>query len=207
MKPMNSILYPLLFCLWAGFAATAQAQPQSEDDRGPMAGMMHGDKGQSEYRHGGHWMADISDEQRSELKRIKAEHIKKQAPLKARMKALKVELMAMALSDAPDKAAADKKIDEMLDLKRQMLQNKVEKVSASRKALDEQQRALYDIHVMKKAAKGGRHGDGHMGRGMGHGMGMGGMGYGMGMGGMGHGMGMGGKGYGMGHGMGYGMGR
>ena len=199
MKTMNSILYPLVFCLWAGFAATTQAQPQAEDGRGPMAGMMQGDKGQGEYRHGGHWMAGISDEQRSEMKRIKAEHIKKQAPLKARMKALKVELMAMALADAPDQAATDKKIDEMLDLKRQMLQNKVEKVSASRKALDEQQRAMYDIYVMKKAAKGDRHG--HMshgkGHGMGHGMGMGGMGHGMGMGGMGRGMGSEGMGHGM----------
>lgn len=164
MKTATSVLYPLILCVFVGFTGLAQAEPASE--HGSMA-MQGGQKG-GDYR-GGHGMLEVSDEQRAELDRIKADYAKKQAPLKARFKALKVELMAMALADTPDNAAIDKKIDEMLELKRQILRNKVDKVSAKRKVLDDQQRAQYDLRVMKKAARGGGRDGGHAGGGM-HGM-------------------------------------
>ncbi len=194
-------MFPLVLCFSLALPAAVQADP--DPGHGPMQG-----QGPQAHRCG-QWMGDLSDDQQAQLARIKADHVKKQASLKARMKALKLELMAMALADSPDSGATDKKIDEMLQLKREILQNKVAKIGAERQVLNEQQRASYDVHVMKKSAREERGRGGHMRRGhggeYGAGYGMGhGMGYGMGSG-MGYGMGPG-MGYGMGNGMGPGMG-
>lgn len=175
MKPVSTFGALVLAASMAFMpGALAQSEQQKSQSRSMMQGM-HG------AHHGG-WMAELDDKQHNELNRIKAEYMKEQVPLKARLKAKKAELMTLALADSPDKGAIDKAIDEMAELKRQMLRNKVDKISARRQVLNEQQRALYDIHVMKKAAgKRGGHGAHHgMGHGMQHGMGHG-KGHGMGM--------------------------
>lgn len=143
-----------------GVGALVQAAPP-DGHHEMMQQMHHGGSGGPGPR--GHWMADVSEAQQSKLDGIKATYLKQQAPLKARMKALQAELMALALADKPDQAATDKKIDEIAELKRQMLRNKVEKISARRAVLNEQQRAQYDIYVMKKASGSKRHGCPHMG--------------------------------------------
>lgn len=176
MYSANSVLYSLILLAVLG-AAPALAQPQSG---GMMQGMQeHHGAGEKDRHHG--WKAGLDDKQRAELDSIKADYMKKSMPLKAKAKALKVELMALALADAPDSGAIDKKIDEMVEIKRELLRLKADKVSATRKMLDAQQRARYDIHVMRKASHSGRHhgaGKPNMGA-----MGMSGMGMGRGMGG------------------------
>lgn len=180
MKTATVIPSAWLFCLLLGAAGVVQADPQ--EGHGPMMQPMHHGDAAGEYGHKDHWMADLDDKQRADMERIKADYMKKQLPLKARMKALKAELTALALADQPDQAATDKKIDEILELKRQMLRNKVDKISARRGVLNEAQRARYDIQVMKKASAESRHGRegmgpmGMMGPGM---MGQGMMGSGM----------------------------
>ncbi len=152
MKTAASILFSLMIVMLFGITGLANAEPESSGATMPM----HGAQSAGPYREGGA-MADGDEARRADahsaLSPIKAEYAKKQAPVKARYKALKLELMALSLSDSPDGAAIDKKIDEMLELKRQLLRNKADKVIAIRKALDEGQRPEYDLRVMKKAAR------------------------------------------------------
>ncbi len=172
-----SIVFSLMSVMLFGITGSANAEPEARGATMPMHGAQHA----GPY-HGHGAMADGDAARCAEAQRalnpIKAEYAKKQAPLKARYKALKLELMALALTDTPDSAAIDKKIDEMLELKRQLLRNKADKVSAIRNALDEDQRPQYDLRVMKKAARAGAHHGSRAGcHGFGHG-GMHGHGYG-----------------------------
>ncbi|MCP4040362.1 MAG: periplasmic heavy metal sensor [Gammaproteobacteria bacterium] len=111
---------------------------------------------------GPHWNSTLLDEQRIEMDGLSVEHVKGQLPLKAKARVLKVELAVLATSDAPDTEAIGLKLDELLTLKRQLMLQKYASIAAKRKVLSPQQRASFDMEVMKSAMHTrGRKGRGH----------------------------------------------
>ena len=107
-------------------------------------------------------MKSLSAEQRQQVMQLRAAHKKQAMPRKARMKALKLELTALATADAPDSAAIDAKIDELLALKREAMKEKTGYMAQVRKLLSDEQKVVYDMAMMKKAMRSGR--GGHRGR-------------------------------------------
>ena len=86
--------------------------------------------------------------------------MKVQAPIKAKIKTVKVDLAMLVTADKPDTNAINKKIDELTKLKNEKMKEKYRYIAAKRKVLNAEQRVLFDIKVIKKAMKGkykGRH--------------------------------------------------
>jgi len=108
------------------------------------------------------WRDTLTDEQRANLAKIKLDHMKVQAPIKAKMKTIKVDLALLVTADKPDMAAINKKTDELTKLKNSKMKEKYKYIAAKRKLLNAEQRVLFDMHVIKKAMKG-KHKGGHKG--------------------------------------------
>ncbi len=119
-------------------------------------GGMHGGMGM----HGGpgtcgaSWKATLTDEQRNKLAKLKLEHMQMMAPVKVKIKGVKVELATLVTTDKPDMNAINKKVDELTGLKNQKMKRKYEYIAAKRKVLNAEQQVLFDLHVMKKALHG-----------------------------------------------------
>jgi Spy/CpxP family protein refolding chaperone len=107
-----------------------------------------------------HWKTTLTDEQRAELDKLKLAYMEEKAVVKARARVTKIELAILATADKPDSAAIDRKIGEVLELKRAKLLKKYEYVAAKRGVLTEQQRVSFDMDVIAKAAKGEEKGHG-----------------------------------------------
>jgi Spy/CpxP family protein refolding chaperone len=118
-------------------------------------GMMHGKSGHhgmSDGRHG--WKATLTEAQQQQLSKIKLDYKKKVLPIKAKIKQAKIDLALLITTDKPDQKAIDKKIDEISKLKAEKMRAKAQKRVAVRKILDDKQRVMFDLHVLKKASKG-----------------------------------------------------
>lgn len=116
---------------------------------------MHGGSGMC----GASWKQTLTDEQRAKLAKLKLDHMKGMAPLKAKMKSIKVDLALLVIADKPDTNAINKKIDELAKLKNDKMKAKYQYIAAKRKILTAEQQVLFDMHVIKKAmhGKGKRH--------------------------------------------------
>jgi Spy/CpxP family protein refolding chaperone len=130
--------------------------PQAMDHKGKRPCKHHGEG----HRKSGHhhsqpdWKHSLSDEQKAKMKQIKGAYMKQKLPLKARKKALKLELMALATAENPDQVAIDAKIDQLLRVKKSLLLAKTRKIADIRAQLNEEQRTGFDLYVLKKAERG-----------------------------------------------------
>ena len=102
-------------------------------------------------------MKILSPEQKQQVARLRSAHKKQAMPMKARMKAMKLELVALATADAPDSKAIEAKIDELLALKRQAMLERTTHMAEVRKLLTDEQKPAFDMAMMYKGkGKGGR---------------------------------------------------
>lgn len=132
----------------------------------PVLAEQHGkDKGMRMMQYGGSWKASLTDEQRTKIAKLKLDYKKKKYPLKTQLKKAKVEFALLMISDNPNQTSINKKIDQIVKLKSQKMRLKVNHKIAVRKLLNEQQRVMFDMKVLKKAYHGKKHGGaGHHGR-------------------------------------------
>lgn len=143
----------LMLTLIGGLGLSAAANAE----RGMGKGGMHCGQGM----YGACWKDTLTDEQRAKLAKIKLDHMKVQAPIKAEMRTLKVDLALLVTADKPDTAAINKKIDALTKLKNAKMKEKYNYIAAKRKVLNSEQRVLFDMKIIKKAMKGkqkGHHG-------------------------------------------------
>ena len=84
---------------------------------------------------------------------------KAKAILKTRIKALKIELALLSTADQPDSAAIENKIEELLNVKRDMMRIRFGHIVDMRNVLNNEQRLSYDLDVLNKMKRGrkGRH--------------------------------------------------
>jgi len=162
MKILNLKPYGLLFFLTTligglGLTTTALADPGH--------GMMHGGGMYGGGMYGGqgmcgpNWKDTLTDEQRTSLAKLKLDHMKVTAPIKVKIKNLKVELAMLVTTDKPDTNAINKKIDELTKLKNDKMKEKYKYISAKRKVLTEEQQVLFDTRIIQKAMHGKGKGD------------------------------------------------
>lgn len=118
-------------------------------------GYGHADKhgGYKNHRMGAHWKGTLSEQQRKQIDKMHLELSKKTATLKARIKLAKVELAITVTKDKAKKSNVNKKIDEVLELKRQKMYLKYAHIIEMRKVLKEDQRVSFDMAVLEKAKK------------------------------------------------------
>ena len=151
----------------AGFSIPilATAEPSSHMGYGNMheGRMMHDGGKMRGYgaMHGvGHsWKASLTDEQSKKIDKLRLAYKQEKYLLKAKLKQAKVEFALLITKDNPSKSAIDKKIDQIIKLKKEKLHLKADHKINVRKLLTEDQRVQFDLAVLKKMSKG-KHGKG-----------------------------------------------
>lgn len=144
----------ILIVLMGGLGLSAVANAERGMGPGGMMGGMKGGMSCGQGMYGACWKDTLTDEQRTKLAKIKLDHMKVQAPINAQMKTVKVDLALLVTADKPDMAGINKKIDELTKLKNSKMKEKYKYIAAKRKLLNDEQRVLFDMHLMKKAMRG-----------------------------------------------------
>ncbi|GMR07766.1 MAG: hypothetical protein BMS9Abin26_0770 [Gammaproteobacteria bacterium] len=158
MKYPAIIPTTLLILLTSLTYGPALAEPSSA--KGPhemMQGKQSKQQNSASSRSGQHeprWKKALSDEQRARLQALMLDHMKNKFPLKAKKKALKIDLALLVMTDKPNEKTIDKKINELLAVKKQMMKLKYAHKITVRKALTPEQRVLFDMHILKKSMRG-----------------------------------------------------
>lgn len=109
------------------------------------------------------WKDTLSQEQRQQVARLKLDFKTLALPNKAKIKQARIELALLVTADKADSVAIDKKIDEILKLKGEIIRAKAKLRVEIRKVLNEAQRVKFDLNVLKKASRGKKwsHSKGH----------------------------------------------
>jgi len=149
-----------LFAMMAVSAGVLAAPPSHAGGEGSMMSAMQHSKG----GHGTDWKQTLSDEQRTKLDKLRLDYFKNKYPLKAKKKVLETDLALLLTQESPNMGGINKKIDELVDLKRQLLQLRAEHKIEIRKLLNAEQRVLFDTKLLKKAYYGKGHGSHKMHR-------------------------------------------
>ncbi len=139
----KTILAPVIIMLMLLGMATA---PVATADHGKAAG-----------KHKPAWKESLTKQQKDTLRVKKVTFLKKKLPAKARMKTIKTELAVLSIADKPDQEAINKKIDELLALKKDLLRAKYAHIASVRKELAPNQQAMFDKWRLKKAKRGKCH--------------------------------------------------
>ncbi len=149
MKILHTLMISMsLLLVGTGLSTAAFADHGRHHMMGGMMGGHHGSK---------HWKKSLTDEQNTKLLALKLDKKKKLIPLKLKIKQAKVELAMLITSNSPGKSAVNKKISAIVKLKQQKMQIKANHKIAVRKLLNDEQKVLFDLHVLKKAKKGKRY--------------------------------------------------
>lgn len=123
----------------------------------PAMASSHGG-GKHHCMHKGHkaWMGTLDEKQQKQIDKLHLDYKKKKYLLKTQLKQTKVELALLITTDSPKKSDINKKIEQIVKLKKDKISLKVDHKIAVRKVLNEEQRVTFDMHVLKKAYKGKR---------------------------------------------------
>lgn len=127
-----------------------QSVHQSMHKGGGHGGCKMGRGGQGQHIFSDPWKATLTKEQRIKIDGMHLELKKKQARLKAQKKLKKTELKLLLIQDKPARKAIDKKIDEIVELKRKKMKNRYQHVLSMRQALTKQQRITFDLGLLGK---------------------------------------------------------
>ena len=98
----------------------------------------------------------MTSDQRTQIEGLRVNVAKTTMPLRAKMRWLKADLAVLATADEPDTAVIQQKIDELLALKKQAMNQRYTHISEVRKLLTAEQRVAYDMMILKRV-KGRRH--------------------------------------------------
>ncbi len=128
-------------------------------------GMQGGpDREEHECRLKHSWKETLTDSQKTQLERLHLAMEKDVSVLKAELGVKKAELKALALKDNPDTQAISRKTDEIIGIKKELMQKRIGHLIEVRKVLTPEQRVSFDSAVMSgREGHGHRHGDWHRG--------------------------------------------
>ena len=101
---------------------------------------------------------DLTDAQKTEIKKIRTAHMKDVLPLRNKMRELQAHKQTVSTGDNVNMTELNKTIDEIGALQVKMMKKKANHRQAVRKILTEDQRVFFDMHAGKKHRKGMMHG-------------------------------------------------
>jgi Spy/CpxP family protein refolding chaperone len=133
----------ILLIIWAVTLTAAASMAFGQG-----AGMKHPSKGCPGMGCPG--MAGLSEDQQKKVEALNLEVEKALLPLKAQMDVKTAELKVLAVAENPDKAAIDKKIEEIGALRTQMMKKKVLNGLAVRALLTPDQRVGFDQKALRE---------------------------------------------------------
>lgn len=113
-------------------------------------GYKTGHQGGHEAKHifGPHWRETLTDNQKKQADRMHLAVKKSLSVLDARLKLKKVELNNLAIKNDPETKAIHRKIDEVLELKREIMRTKYGHMLEMRGMLTPEQRVSFDMGLL-----------------------------------------------------------
>ncbi|MDX1252468.1 MAG: periplasmic heavy metal sensor [Gammaproteobacteria bacterium] len=143
---MNRILpFVMAATLAVPFAVSAESDHHKEQGAG--AHKEHGHSG-SAHHFSDHWAKTLSDDQKA---RVDVMHLKldrELGVLKAQVELMQKEINALAAQDNADMSAINKKIDELMGVKKQIMRARYAHILEMRAALTPAQRVSYDMDTL-----------------------------------------------------------
>jgi len=106
-----------------------------------------------DYGHDGpEWKDTLTEEQRSKADMMHLELEKSLSLLEAGLMVRKAELANLLVAEKPDTKAVTRKIGEIVEIKREMMEKKYGHMMEMRGILTPEQRVSFDMGVLKKVA-------------------------------------------------------
>ena len=115
--------------------------------RGKHAGQGRG------HLFGSRWKETLTEEQKVAADKLHLTLMRSVNVLKAQLRVKKIEANNMVVSDSPDKNAIYQKIDEILKLKRIIMQTKYDNMIEMRNILTPEQRVSFDMKLTEGAGR------------------------------------------------------
>lgn len=138
---MKKFTLPVLVAAFVGSSVFAQDMPM----RDPEGGMF---RGQMLER------LKLSDDQHNQIEKLRTEFQKQQIGQRAKVQTARVELRQLMRADNPDKAAIEKKINEVSQLGAQLQVTRVNRLLAVRKILTPEQQKMIREGVRERMQQG-----------------------------------------------------
>jgi zinc resistance-associated protein len=153
---LKTIIAVSTMCIALASAGAIRAEGMHD---GPERG-----KGEHECRLKSSWKETLTDSQKTQLEKLHLAMKKDTSVLRAELGVKKAELKALALKDNPDTQAISRKTDEIMGIKKELMQKRIGHLIEVRKVLTPEQRVSFDSAVMSgREGHGHRHGDWHKG--------------------------------------------
>jgi len=102
-------------------------------------------------------VANLTEDQQSQLDKLRLEHRKEVLNLRNQLREKNARMNTLETADKIDMAAINKVIDEISDLKKQMMKKKAEHRQEVRKVLTEEQRVEFDTKRPRSQKMGNMH--------------------------------------------------
>jgi len=147
---LKTILAVTIVC--ASLATAGAVRAESGMQGGPERG-----KGGHECRLKHSWKESLTEAQKSQLERLHLDMKKETGVLRAELGVKKAELKALTLRDNPDTQAIGRKTDEIMGIRKELMQKRINHLIEVRKVLTPEQRVSFDSAVMSGPG-GWRHG-------------------------------------------------
>lgn len=157
---MRKNLSRVYSALLLGAVATVPGMGYAESAMGAGEGvhpMMAGAAGSGHHDHmsrddvtGRDWKSALTDEQRAEIDWITLRLFQRQQLLKAQMDVKEAELDQLIVSEDIVQDQWQAKLDELLQLKREYLANKYQRLIEVRQVLTPQQRVAFDLSILSR---------------------------------------------------------
>ncbi len=140
---LKTILTVSMMCAALTALSDVPASAETHDGEGRGKG---GYERQCGLRHS--WKETLTEAQLSQIERLHLAMKKEMSVLRAELGVKKAEMKALTLRDTPDTQAIDRKTDEIMGIRKEIMRKRISHVIEVRKVLTPEQRVSFDSAVM-----------------------------------------------------------
>ncbi|MEA3496538.1 MAG: Spy/CpxP family protein refolding chaperone [Bacteroidota bacterium] len=101
---------------------------------------------------------NLTDNQIESIKKLRTKHMKKILPIRNQLREKNAKLTTLITQDKMDNTAIDKIVDDISDLRKQMMKNRISHKNEIRNILTDEQKVYFNMHSSHR--KGQKHGMG-----------------------------------------------
>ena len=156
---LAGLLLPLLLLSFASSSMAADREysthPKMGHHKSMDKAMQH--KGKDGHFFGSHWKQTLNDKQKAKIDKMHLELKKNLALLKPKSDLARAELNQLVISDKPDTAALNKKIDEITALKGELMKKRYAHMAEMRSVLTPEQQVSFDMGILSGKHGGAKH--------------------------------------------------
>ena len=165
MNKLQSIFIAVSLALIIAVPVSAQMGEMMKHGKSGMShhekkdyGMKHNQNHKRGHLFGSYWKKTLTDEQKGQADKMHLALKKSLNVPKAKLNVKKAELNNLVVKGNPDKKAIYQKIDEILELKREIMRKKYDHKVEMRRMLTPEQQVSFDMKLLETAGRKKGHG-------------------------------------------------